>query len=156
MPWLFGICNGNGSLGMVRCCGTEPSRIKGEGFLIRYFHNNRDCKSLSLMVEITNIDQHGIISTRILSCIQDKITIIMTNIKVQIFDDNGIELSIKSYSMGNKLEKLLQIEREIETLRHQILTDITSELVSAEQLKYEKSRLVKREYRTVKLKTMNH
>ena len=80
----------------------------------------------------------------------------MTNIKVQIFDDNGIELSIKSYSMGNKLEKLLQIEREIETLRHQILTDITSELVSAEQLKYEKSRLVKREYRTVKLKTMNH
>ena len=56
----------------------------------------------------------------------------MANIKVQIFDDNGIELSIKSYSMGNKLEKLLQIGREMETLRHQILTDITSELVSAE------------------------
>ena len=80
----------------------------------------------------------------------------MANIKVQIFDDNGIELSIKSYSMGNKLEKLLQIGREMETLRHQILTDITSELVSAEQLKHEKSRLVKREYRTVKLKMMNH
>ncbi|MEI7586445.1 hypothetical protein [Runella sp.] len=62
----------------------------------------------------------------------------MAQIRLQILDDNGTELATKSYNLGDSLDDLSRIEQQIETLRPEILIDITSELLSAEQSKHEK------------------
>lgn len=64
----------------------------------------------------------------------------MAQIRIQILDDLGQELRTKQYDLGTDLESLSKIEDSIEKLRAVMLSDITHELLSAEQTRHEKKR----------------
>lgn len=62
----------------------------------------------------------------------------MANVKVIVTDDNGIEISTHSYPLPTELVNLSQIEHEVETIRPQLLCDITHDLLSNSQMEYVK------------------
>ncbi len=65
----------------------------------------------------------------------------MASIRVQTLNDLGEELNVKTYELGIDLGNLSKIEAQIEGLRPELLTDITHDLLSTEQKRYEKKRL---------------
>ena len=64
----------------------------------------------------------------------------MARVELRIIADTGEELTTKTYDLGQDqvLNKLSKIEYSVEKLRPQILTDISRELLEAEQRRYEK------------------
>ena len=65
----------------------------------------------------------------------------MAQLKVTLTDDNGSELSYHEYLVGEELNNLSRIERKVEELRPQILSDITHDLLAHEQAAYKKNAL---------------
>lgn len=57
----------------------------------------------------------------------------MAQVKVTIFDDNGKEINSHFYDLGNNLTQLNSMEREVESLRPNILGDITHDLLQKAQ-----------------------
>lgn len=57
----------------------------------------------------------------------------MAQVKVIILDDDGQELSNHIHGLGDGLEQLNTMERNIEKLRPTILGDITRDLLTAAQ-----------------------
>ncbi len=65
----------------------------------------------------------------------------MALLKVTLTDDNGNELSYHEYLVGEEMTNLNRIERKVEQLRPQILSDMTHDLLAHEQAEYKKNAL---------------
>ena len=65
----------------------------------------------------------------------------MAQLKVTLTDDNGNELSYHEYLVGEEMTNLNRIERKVEQLRPQILSDMTHDLLAHEQAEYKKNAL---------------
>ncbi len=65
----------------------------------------------------------------------------MAQLKVTLTDDFGNELSYHEYVVGEEINNLSRIERKVEELRPQILSDITRDLLLHEQAEYKKNEL---------------
>jgi hypothetical protein len=65
----------------------------------------------------------------------------MAQLKVTLTDDFGNELSYHEYVVGEEINNLSRIERKVEELRPQILSDITRDLLVHEQAEYKKNEL---------------
>ena len=57
----------------------------------------------------------------------------MATLKVILTDDFGQEIETRSYDLGEKLTKLTDMELQIESLRPQLLGDITHDLLNSAQ-----------------------
>jgi hypothetical protein len=62
----------------------------------------------------------------------------MAQMKIVLTDDNGIEINTRSYDLGASLNKLSDMERNIEKLRPQVLGDLTKDLLLSAQSKAKK------------------
>jgi len=62
----------------------------------------------------------------------------MAQLKVILTDDFGNELGSHQYVVGAQINTLSRIERKVEELRPQILSDITHDLLAHEQAEYKK------------------
>ncbi len=65
----------------------------------------------------------------------------MAQLKVTLTDDFGNEISYHEYLVGEEANNLSRIERKVEELRPQILSDITRDLLLHEQSEYKKNEL---------------
>lgn len=65
----------------------------------------------------------------------------MAQLKVILTDDFGHEVSSHEYVVGEEINNLSRIERKVEELRPQILSDITKDLLTHEQSEYKKNEL---------------
>ncbi len=65
----------------------------------------------------------------------------MAQLKVILTDDFGHEISYHEYVVGEEINNLSRIERKVEELRPQILSDITRDLLLHEQAEYKKNEL---------------
>jgi hypothetical protein len=65
----------------------------------------------------------------------------MAQLKVTLTDDFGNELGYHEYVVGEEINNLSRIERKVEELRPQILSDITRDLLLHEQAEYKKNEL---------------
>jgi len=65
----------------------------------------------------------------------------MGQLKVTLTDDFGNEISYHEYLVGEEANNLSRIERKVEELRPQILSDITRDLLLHEQSEYKKNEL---------------
>ncbi|MBA4185532.1 MAG: hypothetical protein H0X49_16195 [Acidobacteria bacterium] len=65
----------------------------------------------------------------------------MAQLKVILTDDFGHEISYHEYVVGEEINNLSRIERKVEELRPQILSDITKDLLTHEQSEYKKNEL---------------
>lgn len=63
----------------------------------------------------------------------------MAQLKVILTDDFGNEISYHEYVVGEEANNLSRIERKVEQLRPQILSDITHDLLAHEQAEYKKN-----------------
>ena len=63
----------------------------------------------------------------------------MAQLKVILTDDFGNELGCHKYQVAGEINKLSRIERTVEELRPQILSDITKDLLLHEQSEYKKN-----------------
>lgn len=57
----------------------------------------------------------------------------MASLKIILTDDSGQDITSKTYDLGTSLSNLGQIEGEIESLRPQILGELTQDLLSVAQ-----------------------
>lgn len=62
----------------------------------------------------------------------------MASIKLTLIDDNGTEVSVHNYPLGGELTNLSQIEGIVESIRPQVLCDITHDLLEKAQSEYKK------------------
>jgi hypothetical protein len=62
----------------------------------------------------------------------------MAQIKIVLTDDSGVEINTRTYDLGLSLKKLSDMERNIETLRPQVLGDLTKDLLFSAQTKEKK------------------
>ena len=67
----------------------------------------------------------------------------MAQLKVILTDDFGNEIGYHEYKVGEEINNLTQIERKVEEMRPQILSDITKDLLLHEQTEYKKNSLSK-------------
>jgi len=67
----------------------------------------------------------------------------MAQLKVILTDDFGNELGYHEYPVGEETNNLNLIERKVEELRPQILSDITKDLLLREQAEYKKKRVIR-------------
>ncbi len=65
----------------------------------------------------------------------------MAQLKVTLTDDFGNEISYHEYAVDGEADNLSRIEREVEELRPQILSDITKDLLLQKQVEYKKNEL---------------
>jgi hypothetical protein len=65
----------------------------------------------------------------------------MAQLKVILSDDFGNEIGYHEYPVGAEATNLNLIERKVEELRPQILSDITKDLLLHEQSEYKKNEL---------------
>jgi len=65
----------------------------------------------------------------------------MAQLKVTLTDDFGNEIGYHEYAVGEAANNLSRIERKIEELRPQILSDITKDLLLQKQAEYKKNEL---------------
>ena len=65
----------------------------------------------------------------------------MAQLKVILTDDFGNELGYHEYPVDGETTNLNLIERKVEELRPQILSDITKDLLLHEQAEYKKNEL---------------
>jgi hypothetical protein len=65
----------------------------------------------------------------------------MAQLKVTLTDDFGNEISYHEYAVDKEANNLSRIERKVEELRPQILSDITKDLLLHEQAEYKKNEL---------------
>jgi len=65
----------------------------------------------------------------------------MAQLKVTLTDDLGNEISYHEYAVDKEANNLSRIERKVEELRPQILSDITKDLLLHEQAEYKKNEL---------------
>ena len=65
----------------------------------------------------------------------------MGQLKVTLTDDFGNEIGYHEYMVGAEVNNLSRIERKVEELRPQILSDITKDLLLHEQAGYKKNEL---------------
>ena len=65
----------------------------------------------------------------------------MGQLKVTLTDDFGNEIGYHEYQVGEEMNNLSRIERKVEELRPQILSDITKDLLLHEQSEYKKNKL---------------
>ena len=64
----------------------------------------------------------------------------MAQVKVILTDDEGQELGTHAYPLGAELTTLGQMEASLEELRPQLLSDLTRDLLEAEQERCQKKR----------------
>jgi hypothetical protein len=64
----------------------------------------------------------------------------MAQIKVTVTDDEGNVIGNHDYDLANGLNTLTKMERAIEQLRPQMLSDINEDLLAEEQRVFEKKR----------------
>lgn len=64
----------------------------------------------------------------------------MAQVKVILTDDEGQELGTHAYHLAPELTTLWQMEASLEELRPQILSDLTRDLLEAEQERFQKKR----------------
>lgn len=67
----------------------------------------------------------------------------MAQLKVTLTDDFGNEISYHEYAVDGEADNLSRIEREVEELRPQILSDITKDLLLQKQVEYKKKRIIR-------------
>jgi hypothetical protein len=65
----------------------------------------------------------------------------MAQLKVTLTDDFGNEIGYHEYPVSGETNNLNLIERKVEELRPQILSDITKDLLLCEQAAYKKNEL---------------
>lgn len=64
----------------------------------------------------------------------------MAQVKVTVTDDDGKVIGIHDYDLESGLNTLSKMERAIEELRPQMLSDINQDLLTEEQMVFEKKR----------------
>ena len=62
----------------------------------------------------------------------------MAQVKVILTDDEGQELGTHAYQLAPALTTFWQMEASLEELRPQILSDLTRDLLEAEQERFQK------------------
>jgi hypothetical protein len=65
----------------------------------------------------------------------------MAQLKVILSDDLGNEIGYHEYEVEGENHNLSRIERKVEEMRPQILSDITKDLLMHEQAEYKKNEL---------------
>lgn len=78
----------------------------------------------------------------------------MAQLKIIVTDDFGNEIGYHEYPAGEGVN-LAQIERKVEELRPQILSDITKDLLVYEQAEYKKTSYPSKGSYPLKIKTIN-
>lgn len=76
----------------------------------------------------------------------------MAQVKLVMYDDNGVELSSHSYELAKNLDRLDVLESAVERLRPTLLSDLTHDLLHAAQTRDEKKELAVEDIKVFGLK----